>query len=67
MSYQHLSEAVGICKPSIHYHFSAKQDLLEASSSTTTPTSSDWWTAGCDSLRGFCGFLADSPENPDYS
>src|SRR5215470_9426462 len=30
MSYQHLSEAVGIRKASIHYHFPAKQDLLEA-------------------------------------
>ena len=30
MSYQHLSEAVGIRKASIHYHFPAKQDLLAA-------------------------------------
>ena len=30
VSYQHLSEAVGIRKASIHYHFPAKQDLLEA-------------------------------------
>ena len=30
ISYQHLSEAVGIRKASIHYHFPAKQDLLEA-------------------------------------
>jgi TetR/AcrR family transcriptional repressor of nem operon len=30
VSYQHLSEAVGIRKASIHYHFPAKQDLLKA-------------------------------------
>jgi len=30
MSYQHLSEAVGIRKASIHYHFPTKQDLLSA-------------------------------------
>ena len=30
VSYQHLSEAVGIRKASIHYHFPAKQDLLAA-------------------------------------
>jgi TetR/AcrR family transcriptional repressor of nem operon len=30
VSYQHLSEAVGIRKASIHYHFPAKQDLIEA-------------------------------------
>src|SRR5690242_12000211 len=30
VSYQHLSDAVGIRKASIHYHFPAKQDLLEA-------------------------------------
>jgi TetR/AcrR family transcriptional repressor of nem operon len=30
MSYQHLSEAVGIRKASIHYHFPTKQDLLQA-------------------------------------
>jgi TetR/AcrR family transcriptional repressor of nem operon len=30
ISYQHLSEAVGIRKASIHYHFPAKQDLLAA-------------------------------------
>src|SRR5262245_64393090 len=30
VSYQHLSEAVGIRKASIHYHFPTKQDLLEA-------------------------------------
>jgi len=30
MSYQHISEAVGIRKASIHHHFSKKEDLLEA-------------------------------------
>ena len=30
VSYQHLSEAVGIRKASIHYHFPTKQDLLGA-------------------------------------
>jgi TetR/AcrR family transcriptional repressor of nem operon len=30
MSYQHISEAVGIRKPSIHYYFPAKEDLLVA-------------------------------------
>jgi TetR/AcrR family transcriptional repressor of nem operon len=30
MSYQDLSEAVGIRKASIHYHFPTKQDLLDA-------------------------------------
>jgi TetR/AcrR family transcriptional repressor of nem operon len=30
MSYRHLSEAVGIRKASIHYHFPSKQDLLHA-------------------------------------
>lgn len=30
MSYQHISEAVGIRKASIHYHFPSKQDLIEA-------------------------------------
>jgi TetR/AcrR family transcriptional repressor of nem operon len=30
VSYQHLSDAVGIRKASIHYHFPTKQDLLEA-------------------------------------
>jgi TetR/AcrR family transcriptional repressor of nem operon len=30
MSYQHLSEAVGIRKASIHYYFPSKQDLLHA-------------------------------------
>src|SRR5215813_11325513 len=30
ISYQHLSEAVGIRKASIHYHFPTKQDLIEA-------------------------------------
>jgi len=30
MSYQHISEAVGIRKASIHHHFSTKEKLLEA-------------------------------------
>jgi len=30
MSYQHISEAVGIRKASIHHHFPKKEDLLEA-------------------------------------
>src|SRR5262245_48125719 len=30
ISYQHLSDAVGIRKASIHYHFPAKQDLIAA-------------------------------------
>lgn len=30
MSYQHISDAVGIRKASIHYHFPAKEDLIEA-------------------------------------
>lgn len=30
MSYQHLAQAVGIRKASVHYHFPAKGDLLEA-------------------------------------
>src|SRR5215468_2412314 len=30
MSYQHISDAVGIRKASIHHHFPAKEDLLEA-------------------------------------
>jgi TetR/AcrR family transcriptional regulator, transcriptional repressor for nem operon len=30
MSYQDLSEAIGITKASIHYHFPTKADLLEA-------------------------------------
>lgn len=30
MSYQHISEAVGIRKASIHYHFPSKNDLLVA-------------------------------------
>jgi TetR/AcrR family transcriptional repressor of nem operon len=30
MSYQHISEAVGIRKPSIHYYFPTKEDLIEA-------------------------------------
>jgi TetR/AcrR family transcriptional repressor of nem operon len=30
MSYQHISQAVGIRKPSIHYHFPTKEDLIEA-------------------------------------
>src|SRR5262249_32771731 len=30
ISYQHLSEAVGIRKASIHYHFPTKEDLIEA-------------------------------------
>ena len=29
-SYQHISEAVGIRKPSIHYYFPTKEDLIEA-------------------------------------
>lgn len=29
MSYHHISEAVGIRKASIHYHFPSKEDLLE--------------------------------------
>jgi TetR/AcrR family transcriptional repressor of nem operon len=30
MSYQHISDAVGIRKASIHYHFATKEDLIEA-------------------------------------
>ncbi len=30
MSYQHISEAVGIRKPSIHYYFPTKEDLIKA-------------------------------------
>jgi len=30
MSYQHISDAVGIRKASIHYYFATKEDLLEA-------------------------------------
>jgi TetR/AcrR family transcriptional regulator, transcriptional repressor for nem operon len=30
MSYQHISEAIGIRKASIHYHFPTKEALLEA-------------------------------------
>lgn len=30
MSYQHISDAVGIQKASIHYHFPSKEDLIEA-------------------------------------
>src|SRR5262245_46498133 len=30
MSYQHISEAVGIRKASIHHHFPSKENLLEA-------------------------------------
>jgi TetR/AcrR family transcriptional regulator, transcriptional repressor for nem operon len=30
MSYQHISEAVGIRKASIHHHFPTKDDLIEA-------------------------------------
>ncbi len=30
MSYQHISEAVGIRKASIHHHFPTKEDLIEA-------------------------------------
>lgn len=30
MSYQHISEAIGIRKASIHYHFPSKEVLLEA-------------------------------------
>lgn len=30
MSYQHISDAVGIRKASIHHHFPKKEDLLEA-------------------------------------
>jgi TetR/AcrR family transcriptional repressor of nem operon len=30
MSYQHISDAVGIRKPSIHYHFPTKEDLIQA-------------------------------------
>ena len=29
MSYQHISDAVGIRKASIHYHFPTKENLLE--------------------------------------
>ena len=29
MSYQHISEAVGIRKPSIHHYFPTKEDLIE--------------------------------------
>ena len=29
MSYQHISEAVGIRKASIHHHFPSKETLLE--------------------------------------
>lgn len=30
ISYQHISDAVGIRKPSIHYYFPTKEDLIEA-------------------------------------
>ena len=30
MSYQHISEAVGIRKASIHHHFPTKEGLIEA-------------------------------------
>jgi len=30
MSYQHISDAVGIRKASIHHHFASKDDLIEA-------------------------------------
>ena len=30
MSYQHISDAVGVRKASIHYYFPAKEDLIEA-------------------------------------
>jgi TetR/AcrR family transcriptional repressor of nem operon len=30
MSYQHISEAVGIRKPSIHYYFPTKESLIES-------------------------------------
>src|SRR5262245_28937356 len=30
MSYQHISDAVGIRKASIHHHFPTKEDLIDA-------------------------------------
>jgi TetR/AcrR family transcriptional repressor of nem operon len=30
MSYQHISDAIGIRKPSIHHHFPSKEQLIEA-------------------------------------
>ena len=30
MSYQHISQAIGIRKASIHHHFATKEALLEA-------------------------------------
>ncbi len=70
MSYKHISDAVGIRKASIHYHFPQKKDLVDALLSRCDATYGSRYQAIVDSsfsapekLRQLAGVFADGLHN----